>query len=563
MSDDTGKSNPEDTSRYQENTDPLGIIGWVIGTKYKIRSYMGGGGFGEVYEGYNTNLPDQKLVVKFFKRVQSRDKFAKEAKILCLLDHPNILRIIDFLPEEGAIIMPFIDGSDGGKILKDSGPLKEALYMKMARLMTDALAYAHERRIAHRDIKPGNILIDKGENVYLIDFGIAKEIKDSATKTAYVALTPMFAAPERQSGDQNYNPFLSDIYELGVTLFNFATNEMPYRMPSNPNINEWGGPTAKNLSPQLKRILRKATHPDPIERYQSANHLAEEFRKLDYVYARKSKSRLITIAAAIVILIAGGAVVKRIVTGPSTEGEKPEITVAQKGAETKPPIQEAVKPDVKPIETKPIIPADTKTIVQPAIETPQRDTIKPIEVAPQSQLPNLLVHIIPQYNVSLYIDGKEKSPDKIFEIQAGMHEVKIVHPDYPLLFDTLDISVDRNLEYNLGSRFAGTGSVTFRVGIIPSDIGNSNLSVSFNGKKRRYKNDELPVLDLKLLSGKWQIRFEIASSTVSSKIDSIVTFPYGGGPHIAVKGSGGLVDFGTAEWQGMESIDMVLYWSNR
>ena len=183
MSDKMDNSNPEGTQR-DETGDPLGIIGWIIGSKYKIRSHIGGGGFGEVYEGFNVNLPDQRLVVKFFKRVQSRDKFVKEAKILCLLDHANILRIIDFLPDEGALIVPFIDGIDGAGMLKRSGPLSEGLYLKVARTMTDALAYAHEHKIAHRDIKPGNILIDKNENTYLIDFGIAKEIKDSATKTA-------------------------------------------------------------------------------------------------------------------------------------------------------------------------------------------------------------------------------------------------------------------------------------------------------------------------------------------------------------------------------------------
>ena len=544
--------------------DPLGIIGWVIGSKYKIRAYIGGGGFGEVYEGFNVNLPDQRLVIKFFKRVQSRDKFVKEAKILCLLDHVNILRIIDFLPEEGALIVPFIDGIDGAGMLKRSGPLKEELYLKVARTMTDALAYTHEHKIAHRDIKPGNILIDKNENTYLIDFGIAKEIKDSATKTAYVALTPMFAAPERQGGEQDYNPFISDIYEMGVTLFNFATNEMPYRMPSNPNIQEWGGPSIKGLSPQLRRILKKATHPDPGERYQSAALLAAELKKLEHVYVHKSKSRVFTIAAIIIVILGAAFVAKKMTSGPSQENTSPGVSVIRRGQDQG-QAKQGVEDTVKAIVQNPEQPrADTTSVETQPVDAAKKDTVSAESKVPESTLPVALVHVVPQYNVSLFIDGKEKSPDKRFELQPGIHEVKIIHPDYPILIDSVDISVDRNMEYNLASRYAGVASINFRIGIIPPDLAISTLGVSFNGKKRRYKNDELPILDLKILSGKWQLRFDITSpGGAGGRIDSITTFPYGGGPHIKLNGNAGLVDFGASEWQGMENIDMVIFWTNK
>jgi len=286
------------------NPDPLGIIGWEVAGKYKIRAYIGGGGFGEVYEGFNKNLPEQRLVFKFFKRVQSRDKFAKEAKILCMLDHPNISRVMDYLPEEGAVVVTFIDGEDGSVILKNTGALDGDRFIKVARAMTSAIAFAHEKRIAHRDIKPGNIMFDKSGHVYLIDFGIAKEMGGDATKTAYVALTPLFAAPERQSGDQNYNPFLSDIYEMGVTLFNFATNDLPYRNPSNPNYREWGGMASENLSPDLRRILMKATHPDPKQRYQTSKEMGADVKKLKKAYGGKKKKPLFSYLAVIVVVLA-------------------------------------------------------------------------------------------------------------------------------------------------------------------------------------------------------------------------------------------------------------------
>jgi serine/threonine protein kinase len=561
MSDDLEKNDPDDTRR-QDTGDPLGIIGWVIGNKYRIRSYIGGGGFGEVYEGFNINLPDQRLVIKFFKRVQSRDKFVKEAKILCLLDHPNILRIIDFLPDEGAILVPYIDGEDGAKILKKSGPLKEELYLKVARSMTSALAYAHERKIAHRDIKPGNILIDKSENVYLIDFGIAKEIKDSATKTAYVALTPMFAAPERQSGEQDYNPFLSDIYELGVTLFNFATNVMPYRTPSNPNLQEWGGQEVKKLSPQLKKMLKKATHPDPAERYQSAAQFAEDAARLETIYARRGKTLLIKIAVALLALMVVAFTMKQFSARRAAKEDETKIADVQREQVAVKPPADTIAQIIQKVESdmaKPIgeAPGEAKP---PAAEV-KKDTIKPGVIPQTPSLPTLLVHIKPAYNASLFIDGVAKSADRKMPIDSGNHEIKIIHPDYPILIDTVDVLVDRNLEYDLASRYADSKQVTFSIAINPPDLNSAILTTTFNGKKRKYKNDELPILDLKMPVGKWQYRFDIVSASGSPhKIDSLVTFPYGGGPQLRIIGNSAATDFGSSEWRGIDNIVMVIYW---
>jgi len=144
--------------QWRENFDPQTLIGWEVADKYKILRHLGGGGFGEVYEAFNVNLIVQRVVVKFLKQVRSRDRFEKEAKILCQLDHPNICRIIDFLPDESALVMQFIDGRDFDVILEETGPPTEEIILKVARSVCAATAYAHTRRIAHRDIKPKNIM---------------------------------------------------------------------------------------------------------------------------------------------------------------------------------------------------------------------------------------------------------------------------------------------------------------------------------------------------------------------------------------------------------------------
>lgn len=546
----------------ESQNDPLGIIGWTVGGKYRIRSYIGGGGFGEVYDGYNVNLPEQKLVIKFFKRVQSRDKFAKEAKILCLLDHPNILRIIDYLPEEGALVVPFIDGKDGATILKESGVLQEKLFLRVARAMTDALAYAHEKKIAHRDLKPGNILIDKNEHIYLIDFGIAKEMGGSATKTAYVALTPLFAAPERQSGDQDYNPFLSDIYELGVTLFNFATNEMPYRNPSHPNPNEWGGATAiKRLSPELRRILRKATNPDPSERYATASDFAREIRNLDIAFGGgKGKSKIIAIAAAVVVVAGGAYLASQFLMKEPSQTNTAEQQAVVKKEEPKPApnkpedSQQGVKVIASP-------PEETKKEEPKPLTAAPKDTVTATPVKPP--MPNLTVRVVPQFNATLYVDGRERALERRIEMEPGRHEIRVLHPDYPLLIDTLDVSVDKSHEYNLTSIYEGAQEVNFRIGVVPDDLKDASLQVSFNGKRRQFKNEELPVLDWPVKIGRWQMRFDITTAArTAKKIDSLVTFPHGGGPRVRFGGNSATVDFGDARWQNLENIDVVIYWQS-
>ncbi len=564
-----------DDSQPEPVADPLGVIGWLIGGKYKVKSYIGGGGFGEVYDGYNINLTEQKLVIKFFKRVAARDKFEKEAKILCMLDHPNISRVIDFLPEEGALVVAFINGTDGGQILKDKGPLSEELFLKVASSMTSALAYAHSKKIAHRDIKPDNILIDQNEHVYLIDFGIAKVMRENATKTAYQALTPMFAAPERQTGESNYNPFLSDVYEIGVTLFNFLTNEMPYRNPANPNIREWGGPAAKVISSHLRKILFKATQPDPTQRYQSVAELHKELEGVKEVYKRSGGvGKYIGIAAAVVVLAAAGLYFTGIMSGnkgteqvqqPVVKNEAIQPTVTPSQTVNQPVTQAEDSAEGTPAETNQT-PNDNQSAQTTEIEkAPEQEPEVVEQTPPPPALPSLRVSVVPEYNVSLYLDGAARSQNRAYELKKGKHEITIIQPDYPIYTENIDLQVDKSLRINLGDVFAANREIYFNIGISPSDFEDAGLTVNFNGGAVTFASDNIPITDLKKLAGKWQIGFDIkapsGSSFSNAKIDSFVTFPYGGGPRVEINGSKGLIDFSQTRWESLETIGILVYWS--
>jgi len=255
---------------WRKGFDTQSLVGWVVADKYKITRHIGGGGFGEVYEAINVNLPEQKVVIKFLKQIDSRDRFEKEAKILCQLSHPNICNIIDFLPKENALIMQFIEGRDCDQIIKESGPFKSDTALDIACKISDALAYAHSRGIAHRDIKPKNIMLDKQGHVYLIDFGIAKEVGVTGlTVTGQMALTPQFAAPERLNPDRPYDPFISDIYELGASVYRLITDLSPSEGLHSANKRASKDSINRNIPSLLRNILKKATQAAPDERYRT------------------------------------------------------------------------------------------------------------------------------------------------------------------------------------------------------------------------------------------------------------------------------------------------------
>jgi serine/threonine protein kinase len=574
---ENGDTEPQKKPTARNPGDPLGLLGWVIGGKYKVRSYVGGGGFGEIYEGYNLNLVEQRVIIKFFKRVQVPDKFDKEAKILCVLDHPNISRVIDYLPVEGALVIQYIDGKDISRILNESGELPERMWMKVARSLTDAIAYAHSKKIAHRDIKPTNILIDQNENVYLIDFGIAKEIGGTATKTGYQALTPMFAAPERQKGGKEYNPFLSDIYELGITLYNCATLSMPYRNPISPSFQEWGGQPAKSLSSQAKRVLRKATHPNPDRRYKSAQALADDIQTLTSVYVRP---RRWPIVAAIAVIALGAAAF--FARGPLMGMFKSDLSSAQSTIE--PALNEnsnspssGLDQEEAPVKagsgTQSGVPAETRGATadgsaatgtsQTGNQTSQETVAKKPEQAAEQvppPSPSLRVSVSPGGISRIDIDGKRRQQDETYELENGNHVVALIHPNYPVFTDRLKVSdPGTTVRYDLGREYTSTNTVEVLPVIIPP-TDDYELRLTLNGQEHIF--EYFPVLDFTLLEGTWEAKAEVfqrAGDGGTVTVDSCVANPMGNGPRASFAGSQGRIRISPG--QGEKTVRLFVYWS--
>ena len=200
------------------------------------------------------------------------------------MNHPGIVRLNDYIEQQDGIflIMEYVDGRELSDYVQNiTGPIVEDKLVKIFIQLLKAFKYAHIMNIIHRDIKPSNVIIDKDENVKILDFGIAKILEDtkSLTKTGTQLGTVYYMSPEQVKGDKNIDQ-RSDIYSLGVTLFHLASGQNPYNESNteyhilNKIVNE-PLPKASSIYPgvseRMEEIIAKATAKDPKDRYQNCD----------------------------------------------------------------------------------------------------------------------------------------------------------------------------------------------------------------------------------------------------------------------------------------------------
>jgi tRNA A-37 threonylcarbamoyl transferase component Bud32 len=257
--------------------------GEIIGEDYQIVKLLGYGGMGEVYLARH-HLTGQQVAIKVLamhlsEEVDLRIRFLDEARILARLDHPNIVMLHNFKQDRGRllILMQYVDGLGLDHILAREGPMHPERAALMFAPLCDALHHAHENAIIHRDLKPSNILVDRSGKARLTDFGIAKLTEGGAnlTRTGTRVGTSWFMSPEQglnQPADAR-----SDIYALGVTLYNALAGRLPFGGASEyevikghverppPPIYRSEHPFAQAIEEVVSRALAKR----PEERYQN------------------------------------------------------------------------------------------------------------------------------------------------------------------------------------------------------------------------------------------------------------------------------------------------------
>ena len=269
-----------------------GLEGQALGN-YQLLERVGRGGMAEVYKGYHQKL-DRYVAVKVLHGylAEGEDflgRFEREARAVANLRHRNIVQVYDFDVQNDHyyMVMEFVPGGTLEDWLKRySGEINLNEILRIMEKIADALDYAHSQGIIHRDIKPSNILLDAEGGVYLTDFGIARIISGQTQFTATGALigTPAYMSPEQCKGEEIDH--VSDIYSLGVILFEMLTGQQPYESETPlsvlqkhitdpiPDIKRF----RTDLPPSFDSIMSKALAKNAKDRYQSAEALFEDLQ---------------------------------------------------------------------------------------------------------------------------------------------------------------------------------------------------------------------------------------------------------------------------------------------
>jgi serine/threonine protein kinase len=216
------------------------LTGTRIFERYEILSKIDSGGMAEVYLGQDLQQ-DKKVAIKILHEAYSGNKnfiarFQKEAQILIKLDNPNIVSVYDWghCGNLYFIVMEYVSGESLNKLIERNGHLSPKQTAAIAGKVCDALAAAHSGNLIHRDIKPQNIIISDNDIVKLTDFGIAKIVADDLTKTMSILGTSHYVSPEQAQG--KILDYRSDIYSLGIVMYEMLTGDVPFRGGSSIDI---------------------------------------------------------------------------------------------------------------------------------------------------------------------------------------------------------------------------------------------------------------------------------------------------------------------------------------
>ena len=320
------------------------LIGKTLG-KYQIIEQLGEGGMATVYKAFDPSL-ERFVAIKVIRMANQVDplflgRFQREAKALAKLDHPYILKVLDYGEENGVpyLVMPFVAHGTLKQYTQSRLPYDQAIAIILP--IADALSYAHKRKIIHRDIKPANILFGESGEPLLSDFGIAKILdageQTQLTSTGFGIGTPAYMAPEQWNGAADER---TDIYALGVVLYELITSRCPYQAETPAAIlikqSQDPLPRPKSFAPDLpdnmEAIIFKALAKDPALRFQTMQ---------EFIYAMNNVLQNKTTSFIVPPTISGGGEATQIAYSP---------TMVKRAPNTAAPLAPAVPPP--PVETK-------------------------------------------------------------------------------------------------------------------------------------------------------------------------------------------------------------------
>jgi serine/threonine protein kinase len=265
----------------------------VIADRYELEELVGTGGMSSVYKARD-RLLERNVALKVLHPHYSDDadyveRFRREARSVAQLSHPHIVTVIDRGEDGGQqfIVFEFIDGENLKQLIGRVGPLPVRRAVELALEIADALAFAHDHDLVHRDVKPQNVLLTPDGDAKVTDFGIARslDVEQGVTQTGTVLGTSNYLSPEQASG-QPVTP-ATDVYSLGVVLFELLTGEVPFPGENfvavamkhmnepPPDLTEKRPDVPLRLVAAVERALEK----DPARRFQSMGEFASELRQ--------------------------------------------------------------------------------------------------------------------------------------------------------------------------------------------------------------------------------------------------------------------------------------------
>lgn len=269
------------------------LVGKVVDNNYRILEVVGRGGMGVVYKALDISL-DKVMALKMIDPMLARDenflrRFKTEARALAKLENTNIVTVHALRDTKLGVfmVMEYVEAKTLTEWIQEKGPFSWENTVKISKQLLNAIGHAHGVGVIHRDIKPSNILVDTDLKVKVTDFGLAKVIRQhgpSSTVTQMRAGTLYYMSPEQVKGLKNVD-FRSDIYSLGMTLYEMLVGKTPFeKTESDFSIQkrivegEIPSPTKFNstIPKPLAKIITKSIDKNPQKRYQTAEEMAED-----------------------------------------------------------------------------------------------------------------------------------------------------------------------------------------------------------------------------------------------------------------------------------------------
>jgi tetratricopeptide (TPR) repeat protein/predicted Ser/Thr protein kinase len=309
---------------------PVSLVlpeGVEIGHRYKVVKLLGVGGMGSVYRVHDREL-DRDVALKLIRseiasNPETLERFKREIQLSSRVTHGNVLRVFDLGETHGVkyLTMEYVAGEDLAALIKREKKLPIPKILSIFRQICEGLQAAHQKGVIHRDLKPQNVMLDAQDHVLLTDFGLAKTLEQTGvTHTGAVIGTPNYMSPEQVRGE-TAGP-QSDIYSLGVILYEMAAGKVPFtgksvfevmvqRMHKPPRPVTESNP---EVPAYLERILERCLAIDPTHRYQSVGEILADldnasFRPtLRYAIHRRRWLKPAAVGLAVALLLGAGGV---------------------------------------------------------------------------------------------------------------------------------------------------------------------------------------------------------------------------------------------------------------